>query len=131
MGSCADRDLILTTRQGVLFCRFRQVSLPCEPLLVSYAESGSLPETTRLRKERKAMSPRRHDTRKQPTEKETWIISKTEEGSRIYSPKYPSFVFMVSGLPDEPSCTCLEFKHREDDSDWQCKHILAVLSRMV
>src|SRR5260370_27338063 len=58
---------------------------------------------------------------------ETWVISRTEEGFRVYSPSDPTKSYIVGGGPDDPTCTCPDFQHHEGDPRWRCKHILAVL----
>lgn len=58
---------------------------------------------------------------------ETFIVAKTEAGFRVCSPLTPATQYVVSGMPDKPSCTCQEFDHHRFDPNWRCKHILAAL----
>jgi hypothetical protein len=60
---------------------------------------------------------------------ETFVIAKTDDGFRVCSPLAPAKQYVVSGLPDDPRCTCPEFVHNEGDPAWYCKHILAVLKQ--
>ncbi|HET8548425.1 MAG TPA: SWIM zinc finger family protein [Bryobacteraceae bacterium] len=58
---------------------------------------------------------------------ERLVVSRTDEGFRVYSASEPSRSYIVSGSPEQPSCTCPDFQHHNQDPDWRCKHILAVL----
>jgi hypothetical protein len=59
---------------------------------------------------------------------DTLVISRTEEGFRVYSPASPLNSYIVSGSPEEPLCTCLDFQHA-GSVNWRCKHIEAVLNQ--
>jgi hypothetical protein len=61
---------------------------------------------------------------------ETWVISRTEEGFRVYNPADPSKSYVVGGGPDEPTFTCPEFQHQEGDLRARCKHIQALLAQL-
>ena len=61
---------------------------------------------------------------------ETWVIARTEEGFRVYSPADPTKSYTVGGGPDDPTCTCPEFQHHEGGPRWRCKHIQAVLQQL-
>jgi hypothetical protein len=61
---------------------------------------------------------------------EPLVISRTEEGFRVYSPAEPTKSYIVAGGPDEPTCTCPEFQYHEGDPKWQCAHIQAVLQQL-
>lgn len=76
------------------------------------------------------MSPQELATRQRHAEEEPLVISETEEGFRVYSPATPSKSYIVSGTPDEPTCTCPDFQAHAPDPEWRCKHILAVLPRV-
>jgi hypothetical protein len=67
--------------------------------------------------------------RKEKADGTIWVISQTEEGFQVYSPAAPSKSYLVSGIPDAPACTCPDFEAHHGDPDWQCKHILAVVSK--
>src|SRR6266849_3058061 len=58
----------------------RQTFPPCGFLPVPYAEVGSL--RTKSHKRRKAVN--------QQQTRETWVISRTDEGFRVYSPADPT-----------------------------------------
>jgi hypothetical protein len=58
---------------------------------------------------------------------ETFVIAKTDEGYRVCSPLEPGRQYVVTGLPDQPQCTCQEFASHDGDPQWLCPHILAVL----
>jgi len=70
---------------------------------------------------------------KQPTvarapraETETFIVAKTDEGYRIFSPHAPASQYLVCDTGDDMTCTCPEFAANSGDPDWCCKHIKAV-----
>jgi hypothetical protein len=58
--------------------------------------------------------------------KDTFVISRAEEGFRVYSPANPTRSYVVSGSPDSPACTCPEFQNGIVGE--RCRHILAVLN---
>jgi hypothetical protein len=58
---------------------------------------------------------------------ETLVIAKADEGFRVCSPLNPGKQYLVTGLPDQPQCTCQEFASHDGDPEWLCAHILAVL----
>ena len=62
--------------------------------------------------------------------RETWVISRTDEGFRVYSPADPTKSHIVAGNPDEPTCTCADFQCHQGDPRWGCKHIQAVLDQV-
>ena len=61
------------------------------------------------------------------TKKETWVISPTDEGYRVYSPANPAKSYVVSGNREEPICSC----DPERSSQNHCAHITAVLEQVV
>ncbi len=67
--------------------------------------------------------------RTQRAETEPLVISKTEEGFRVYSPMTPGRQYVVTGTAEEPVCTCPDFEFHKEDQEWRCKHILAVFKR--
>lgn len=74
------------------------------------------------------MTQQQLDTRKERAE--TLVISRTDEGFRVYSPAHPTTSYIVSGSPEAPACTCLDFETHQNDREWRCKHILAVLEHV-
>jgi len=70
------------------------------------------------------------EKRKERSENEIFVISKTDEGFRVYSPAYPTVSYIVEGSPEAPTCTCPDFQYHEGDPHWRCKHILAVLNQV-
>ena len=62
---------------------------------------------------------------------ETFVIAKTDEGYRVCSPLEPGRQYVVTGLPDQPQCTCQEFASHDGDPEWLCQHILAVLKESI
>jgi hypothetical protein len=60
----------------------------------------------------------------------TWVISRTDDGFRVYSPADPTKSYIVGGGPDDPTCTCPDFQYREGDPRQRCKHIQAVLEQL-
>jgi SWIM zinc finger len=69
------------------------------------------------------------EKRKARAASETLVIAPTEGGFRVYNPANITNLYMVTGIPAAPKCNCPDFKTHESDSDWRCKHILAVLNR--
>ena len=61
-------------------------------------------------------------------DKPTFVIMKTNEGYRVCSPLTPATQYVVSGLPDQPQCTCAEFERHDTDPNYMCPHIEAVLN---
>ncbi len=70
------------------------------------------------------------ENRKEKAERETLIISRTDDGFRVYSPEWPTTIYTVSGSPEEPRCSCPDFEIHQSDPEWRCKHILAVLNQL-
>ena len=60
---------------------------------------------------------------------ETLIISRVDEGFRVYSPANPLNSYIVSGSPEAPLCTCPDFEHHAGNLNWHCKHIKVVLDQ--
>src|SRR3990172_396266 len=69
------------------------------------------------------------EKRQTRAQNETLVISRTDDGFRVYDPAEPSKSYIVSGSPEHPSCTCPDFQYHDGQGDWRCKHILAVLER--
>ena len=70
---------------------------------------------------------------------EILIVSRDEQGFRVYSPANPGNQFLVGGNPEHPICTCEEYAWHAGDQgmawhkpnpDYRCPHINAVLSRL-
>jgi SWIM zinc finger len=76
------------------------------------------------------MTQQQFEKRKERAENEVFVISQTEEGYRVYSPAYPTKSYIVSGSPEVPACTCPDFESHQNDPQWRCKHILAVLDNL-
>lgn len=76
------------------------------------------------------MTPEELEKRQYRAENETLIISKTEEGFRVHRPSMPHRSYVVSGTGSAPSCTCPDFQKHSNDSEWRCKHVLAVFNRL-
>jgi len=60
---------------------------------------------------------------------DTFVISKTENGFKVYSPTGRTRPATVIGVPDNPSCSCADFRVNADDPEFRCAHIEAVLAR--
>src|ERR1041385_175945 len=58
------------------------------------------------------------------------IISRTEEGFRVYAASDPTRSYIVAGGFDAPTCTCSDFQHHEGDLNWYCGHIVAVFDQL-
>jgi hypothetical protein len=61
-----------------------------------------------------------------PTAQETLIVVNTDNGFRVCSPLTPAKQHTVTGVPNEPLCSCEEFQAHMDDPEFVCKHIEAV-----
>jgi hypothetical protein len=68
------------------------------------------------------------DRNSPPAPAETFIIAPSEEGYRVCSPLNPAKQFTVTGIPDDPQCTCPDFTHPDRPPHGQSKHSLAVLT---
>ena len=97
---------------------------------VNQAVEKSLPEavpepnpTTQRRSIVKTVQPEQKSNRLE----EQFIIAKSENGYRVCAALSPGKQYIVTGVPDNPECTCENFVHPERPPDWQCEHILAVL----
>jgi len=66
------------------------------------------------------------ETRQERAENGTLIVSKTQEGFRVYSIHSPSRIYLVKQEGDRWTCTCPDFEFHKADTTWRCKHILAV-----
>jgi len=75
------------------------------------------------------MTPEQLQMRTQRAEIEPLVISKSEEGFRVYSPMTPGRQYVVTGTAEGPVCTCPDFEYHKEDPNWRCKHILAVFKR--
>src|SRR5438552_4076033 len=76
------------------------------------------------------MTTQEFEQRKKRTESEPLVISRTEEGYRVYAPSNPTISYTVSGSQEIPTCTCPDYQYHEGDPKWRCKHILVVLDRL-
>lgn len=61
---------------------------------------------------------------------DTFIIAKSDDGYRVCSPLTPATQYVVTGIPNDPQCTCADYAHPDRPPDWLCEHILAVLSKV-
>lgn len=76
------------------------------------------------------MTPEQLEKRQQRAREGDWIISESEDGYQVHAPGSSGTPYLVSGLPNDPTCTCPDYEHHASDPDWRCKHILAVLDRV-
>jgi hypothetical protein len=67
------------------------------------------------------------ERRQESVPRETLVISRTDDGFRVYSPANPINSFVVSGSAEEPLCTCTDFQHPSSGAYRHCNHIQAVL----
>jgi len=72
------------------------------------------------------MTDQQLEVRKERAENGTLIVSKTEEGFRVYSVHTPSKMYLVRKEGERWTCTCPDFEVHRADTTWRCKHILAV-----
>ena len=66
-----------------------------------------------------------------PSTPETFVIAKLGDGFRVYSPDQPQQIYLVSGAPESPRCTCPEFQSRAQEPEARCDHIEAVFGQPV
>jgi len=66
------------------------------------------------------------EKRKERVANEGLVISRTEEGFRVYSIHNPSKIYLVKQEGERWVCTCPDFEFHKADTTWRCKHILAV-----
>ena len=71
------------------------------------------------------MTERQLTTRQRSAYPEALVMAPTEDGFRVYAAADPKKSYLVSGLPEEPHCSCAKFS-QSGDPNWQCPHILAV-----
>ena len=55
-----------------------------------------------------------------------FVISKLEDGFRVYAIQNPSHLYHVRQEGERWTCTCPDFEAHKADTTWRCKHILAV-----
>ena len=58
--------------------------------------------------------------------RDTFVISKTPDGYRVYAVHQPSRSFMVKNDDGRWTCDCYDYASRKSDPAWRCRHILAV-----
>lgn len=75
------------------------------------------------------MTSEEYQKRLERAQNETFVIARTEAGFRIHAPANGGHVYFVTGSPEAPECSCPDFQHHASDSEWRCKHILAILLR--
>lgn len=76
------------------------------------------------------MTPEELKKRQERARTEPLIVSRTEDGFRVYSAANRSRIYEVTGVPDDPVCSCPDFERHAMDPDWKCKHVLAVQNRL-
>ena len=72
------------------------------------------------------MTQRELAERQERATREVFVISRTEEGYRIYAPTEPRRVYLVNESEEGFHCSCPDFAHHAGDPEWQCKHVLAI-----
>ena len=65
------------------------------------------------------------DVRRERAENGALVVSRIEDGFRVYSIHNPSRMYQVRQDNGRWTCTCPDFAANEADPDWRCKHILA------
>ena len=66
------------------------------------------------------------EARQERAENGAFVISRVEEGYRVYSVSHPSHLYLVRQEGERWTCTCPDFEYHRADTTWRCKHILAV-----
>lgn len=54
------------------------------------------------------------------------VISKLDDGFRVYSVQNPSNMYHVRQEGERWTCSCPDFDFHKADTTWRCKHILAI-----
>jgi SWIM zinc finger len=70
------------------------------------------------------------EVRKERAENGTLVISKLDDGFRVYSVQNPSNMYHVRKDGERLTCTCPDFDVHKADTTWRCKHILALVPWM-
>jgi SWIM zinc finger len=70
------------------------------------------------------------EVRKERAENGTLVISKLDDGFRVYSVQNPSNMYHVRKDGERWTCTCPDFDVHKADTTWRCKHILALVPWM-
>ena len=65
------------------------------------------------------------DLRRERADNGALVVSRIEDGFRVYSIHNPSRMYQVREDGGHWTCTCPDFAAHEADPDWRCKHILA------
>ncbi len=60
---------------------------------------------------------------------ETFVIAKLGDGFRVYAPDHPQQIYLVSGTPQSPRCTCSTFHTGSAENEPTCDHIEAVFGQ--
>ncbi len=66
------------------------------------------------------------DSPSERAENGSHVISKLDDGFRIYSVSNPSNMYHVRKDGERWTCTCPDYEYHRADTTWRCKHILAV-----
>ena len=66
------------------------------------------------------------EVRKERAENGALVISKLEDGFRVYSVQNPSRIYLVRQEGERWTCTCPDYEFHKADTTWRCKHILTV-----
>ncbi len=70
------------------------------------------------------------EVRKERAENGSFVISKLDDGFRVYSVQNPSNMYHVRKDGERWTCTCPDFDVHKADTTWRCKHILALVPWM-
>ncbi len=66
------------------------------------------------------------DVRRERAENGALVVSRVDDGFRVYSIHNPSRMYQVRQDNGRYACSCPDFAAHESDLAWRCKHILAV-----
>lgn len=58
------------------------------------------------------------------------VVISQPEGFDVYAADMPENIFTVSGDPEEPECTCSDYRWKSSTPGYQCRHIAAVFKKM-
>ncbi len=62
-------------------------------------------------------------------EKIPLVIRKESNGFSVYAATYPTTSYLVSGVPEKPTCSCGDVRYSSDPT-FRCEHVKAVLASL-
>ncbi|MCI0627788.1 MAG: SWIM zinc finger domain-containing protein [Acidobacteria bacterium] len=75
------------------------------------------------------MTEQQLEVRQRRAQEAPMVIQRTAEGFLVYSAASPSKAYHVTTQEGRLVCACPDFQNNNEDPEWCCKHILAVLDK--